>query len=320
MADFGDPKEHAPSSISFVDFPEDVQLSILSFLSLPEISSFSLTCKRFLHLARPTSQIWYSLCHRRWSTKTHIHAWGNGQISFHLLYKTLSRYEDLIGFWRRVFANSPSPAAAGPPLVFFEWGPSYITGYRISPSRSNGYIITKTPFIWMGISSQGEHVNFIGSPSAAGEFARAAQLGFSDDPDLVPVNVCFVGKNHVVFEENQGYCRRDDSGITEDGVGREGSPSSSSLGGSPPDRVMSEIYQYFANRTSPSGDRASRRQRKKDRARQGKRRWESEHYLKIVNCSPTPSRPLQGLWKVIRSAIYVSLMDDAVLFLLEKYQ
>ncbi|KAI8004089.1 F-box protein [Camellia lanceoleosa] len=60
---------------------------------------------------------------------------------------------------------------------------------------------------------------------------------------------------------------------------------------------MSEIYQYFANRTSPSGDRASRKQRKREKGRQGRKKLEPEHFVKIANCSPMPSRPLQGLWK-----------------------
>ncbi|KAL5988234.1 hypothetical protein ACLOJK_035997 [Asimina triloba] len=313
MADSDAPLAHGAEAFSFVDFPEDVQLSILSFLSLPEISSFSLTSKRFLPLARPDSQLWCALCHRRWSTKTDVRAWGNGKISFHLLFKTLSRYENLIGFWRRMGSNSPSPAApGGSPLVFFEWGPSYITGSRLSPSRSNGYGVVKTPFIWIGLSSRGEPLNFVGSSSAAGDFAHAAESGISGDPDMVPVNVSFVGKSHVVLDENLGYYRRNDFGITEDGVGRES--SSSAMGGSPPEHVMSEIYQYFANRTSPGADRSSRRQRRRDKARQGRRKWESEHYVKTVNCFPTPARPLQGLWKGIcddmRLDFYLVVYDD----------
>lgn len=81
---------------------------------------------------------------------------------------------------------------------------------------------------------------------------------------------------------------------------------------SPPDRLMSEIYQYFANRTSPEGDKASRRQRKKDREKLGRRRlWGAEHFVKIANYQPTPSRPLQGLWKVL---VFLSLLEKSVLW------
>lgn len=79
---------------------------------------------------------------------------------------------------------------------------------------------------------------------------------------------------------------------------------------------MSEMYQYFANRTSPpaGGERASRRQRRREKERQGRRRWEPEHLVKIVHCSPTPSRPLQGLWKGVSDDLsldfYLVAYDD----------
>lgn len=55
--------------------------------------------------------------------------------------------------------------------------------------------------------------------------------------------------------------------------------------------LMSERYQYFANREDG-------RKRKKERERAGRKRWEADHFVKISNCSPTPARPLQGLWTV----------------------
>lgn len=116
-----------------------------------------------------------------------------------------------------------------------------------------------------------------------------------EDFDLVSVDVSFVGRNHLVIEENQGFVRRSSIGGEE----MENSPPKSVTGSSPPDRVTSDLYQYFANRTSPGWERAYRRHRRKERQRQGRRLWEPEHYVKIVNASPTPARPLQGLWKVI---------------------
>lgn len=159
-------------------------------------------------------------------------------------------------------------------------------------------------------------MNFLdpdGKIESSDDFVNAVQAGFLES-DLIPVHVSFMGKNHVVVEENLSFTslnsqepkntgfrrsssssnvRAEDTGVVEDMIGAEsGSP------GSLPDRFMSEIYQYFANRTSPGGERASRRQRKREKERQGRRKWVPEHFVKIVNCSPTPSRPLQGLWKV----------------------
>lgn len=131
---------------------------------------------------------------------------------------------------------------------------------------------------------------------------------------LVPVNVSFMGKSHMVVEENLNFSFANSSEGMKIGGFRRVSSSGNMRGeecngvvdevsgspGSLPDRFMSEIYQYFANRTSPGGERASRRQRRREKERQGrKRKWEPEHFVKIVNCSPTRLRPLQGLWKGI---------------------
>lgn len=149
----------------------------------------------------------------------------------------------------------------------------------------------------MSITTTGEPVNFL-DPECRLELSNDV---VNTENELIPVNVSFIGKCHVVIEENVGV-RREEYG------GESGSP------GSLPDRLMSDIYQYFANRTSPGGDRASRRQRRREKERQGRRKWEAEHFVKIVNCSPTPSRPLQGLWKGICDDMsldfYLVVYDD----------
>ncbi|XP_059279442.1 F-box protein At3g12350 [Lycium ferocissimum] len=282
------------SSLSFTDFPEDVQLNILSFLTLSDISNFACTSKRFVSLCRDDPKLWFSMCQRKFGSKTQINKWGNGKISYKLLYTTLLVYENLIGFWRRSGAECDSP------LIFFEWGPFYLAGSRVKPSRNGSYEVVKLPFLWMGITSKGEIVNYL-DPDGKVELTENAMnlddLGFAVRELLIPVNVNFMGRSHIVVEENGsafGYsCKVSSSGNVREEEYEDlcGSP------GSLPDRLMSEIYQYFANKTSPGGNGSARRQRRRERERLGRRKWESEDYVKIVNSSPTPAKPLQGLWK-----------------------
>lgn len=315
MEDFSEESSPNPG-ISFVDFPEDVQLAILSFLSPSEIASFCLTSKRFAHYTRNDSKLWHSLCDRRWGSKTRIGSWShNGKIPFHLLYKALDRLENLIGFWRRIDRHGKPnfiTADTNPPsLLFFEWDPSFITGSEI---RLQGrYEICKKPFLWVGLSAQGETVNYLHPPvaipssSVRNEEMGALKIESWDDLDLVPVNVSFVGRNLFVVEENQSSVR---SSIGAEEIGNSENSPSSAVESSP----TSDVYQYFANRTSPGWDRAYRRQRRKERQRLGKRLWEPEHYAKIVNESPTSTRPLQGLWKVIWILLFNFYVYEKILY------
>ncbi|CAL9129563.1 unnamed protein product [Musa acuminata var. zebrina] len=310
-------------AMSFSDFPEDIQLNILSFLSLTEISAFACTSRRFAALcgaAAHESPLWVFMCERRWGFSTRLRSWSSSAAAgrrspFARLYKALDRWEDLIGFWRRIGPGDPH-------LVFFEWGPSYIVGSRVSPSieaARDGYGILKVPFLWLGLSSHGEPVSFlhpgcrldsVADLLGAVSDSSISSSGFSD-PDLVPVTVSFMGRNHFVLEENRGHdanARAESSNWVQKEVLRiEGT--------SPPDRLMSEIYQHFANRTSPIDGKATRRQRKKEKERfERRRRWHAEHFVKICNCYPTPERPLQGLWKGISEdrvlEFYLVAYDD----------
>ncbi|KAK7321635.1 hypothetical protein VNO77_32467 [Canavalia gladiata] len=294
---------------SFSDFPEDVQLCILSFLGPTQIATFACTSKRFASLCANDSKLWFTMCDRRWGSNTRIAKWGKGKISYRHLYNTLQDWENLLGFWRRSGPGTPS-------LLFFEWGPSFLAASTVSPSKSGTYEVTKTPLMWMSLSEEGQLASFL-VPDGRTD-SLDIDFGFSDiEGELVPVNVSFMGKTHLVVEENM--LRRSCSPVNlcgsvedcggEDGIGilDGGSP------GSFPDRMMSEIYQHFANRTSPGSDR-SRRQRRREKERLARRKWEAQHFVKIVNCAPSPSRPLQGLWKGICDdmtlAFYLVTYDD----------
>ncbi|KAK4348545.1 hypothetical protein RND71_031300 [Anisodus tanguticus] len=287
---------HTISLLSFNDFPEDVQLNILSFLTPSDISNFACTSKRFVSLCRDDPKLWFSMCQRQFGSKTLINKWGNGKISYKLLYITLFEYENLIGFWRRSGALTDSP------LIFFEWGPFYLAGSKVKPSRNGSYDVIKMPFLWMGITSKGEIVNYLDPEGkvglSTGNVMNLDDLGFVAESELlVPVNVSFMGKNHVVVEENGSAFGYSCNVLSSGNVREEEYEDLCGSPGSLPDRMMSEIYQYFANRTSPGGNGSARRQRRRERERQGRRKWGPQDYVKIPNCSPTPDRPLQGLWK-----------------------
>uniref|UniRef100_A0A7N0RBW0 F-box protein n=1 Tax=Kalanchoe fedtschenkoi TaxID=63787 RepID=A0A7N0RBW0_KALFE len=307
------------STLNFADFPEDVQLCILSFLAPSDIATFACTSSRSNSLCRSDKKLWYAMCDRRWGGRTDIRKWGGGKVAYKALYRTLNEWEDLIGFWRRSGLGQRQSAGIEPPaLVFFEWGVSYLGGFRVSPGRGSGYGVVKSPFLMMGLGESGEVVNFL-DPDGRSELTAdldVEKLGFSDS-DLISVNVSFMGRNHLMVEENSrfGSLNSNSAHNKKNGISRSSSSGSvkvveeedvavmaggdgvfSGSPGSFPDRLMVDIYQYFANRTSPVSDRATRRQRRREKER---RKWEAEHFVKIVDCSPTLNRPLQGLWKGI---------------------
>ncbi|KAK1391555.1 F-box protein [Heracleum sosnowskyi] len=299
-------------SLPFSEFPEDVQLIILSFLTPSEITSFSCTSKRFNSLLNAESKLWFFLCARKFGSKTQINKWGSGQISYKCLYKILSELEILIGFWRRSGPSKNDGGGGGdkddvaPVLLCFEWGPCYVIGYRVLGSKNGGYDVVKAPCLWVCLDSEGERLSYLDLNCRVGGFD---ELGCVEN-ELIRVSVSFMGDWHFVVEESVSF---EKSGGVEDGVG-----STVSLGDKLMDSVgnqlMSDMYQYFANRTSPGGERWLRRQKRKEKERKWGKKWEPEHYVKIVDCSPTPERPLQGLWKGIcddmKLDFYLVAYDD----------
>ncbi|OMO70772.1 hypothetical protein COLO4_28496 [Corchorus olitorius] len=240
-------------TFSFSDFPEDIQLCILSFLSPPEVANFACTSKRFLSLCRTDSKLWFSLCQRRWGSKTQINKWGGGNITYKLLYKTLNHWDNLIGIWRR--CGRPNHSGQFPWLIVFEWGPSFVCGSRVCPSTNGTYNVSKAPVLWMGLSSDGQITNFLDleaqSEIPSGDFDSWMEFVCLDQ-NLVPVNLNFLGEEHFIMEENStfwniskgkdGFKRSSSSmNLFDDGeevnvVGAEsGSP------GSLPDRLVSEM-------------------------------------------------------------------------------
>lgn len=227
------------------------------------------------------------MCDQRWGKKTKIQKWGNGQIPYRLLYKTLKGLENLIGFWR--LCGRANPVASSPPLVFFDWGPSFVLGSRVLSTGDDTYQVKKTPFLLLGISSEGRTENFL---DLVGGNLRSVdddlkELEASDN--LVSVDVNFMGNGHIMVEENRCFINNN---LREEQ--KSSGDESDDLISSPD---FSEMYTQLANKTSPGGDR--RRQKRKEKERQASRtKWEPEHFLKVADCSPTPTKPLQGLWKV----------------------
>lgn len=157
------------------------------------------------------------------------------------------------------------------------------------------YDVLKIPFLWLGLSRKGDPLGFVCTGcrfQSVNHLLHMLSASGISHPDLLPVTVAFVEENYFIVQEcTDFYCSANAGRENEVGVLEE-------LSTSPPDRLMSEIYQYFANRTSPGADRATRRQRKRERGRFGRKKTMVEYYMKITNSCPTPSRPFQGLWKV----------------------
>ncbi|KAH7372897.1 hypothetical protein KP509_17G027600 [Ceratopteris richardii] len=351
------------SVATLVDLSEDALCCILSFLRPADVRACSLVCKRLRDACRQDGKAWTAMCCRRWGSFTSPLLWGKGQVSFTLLYTTLSRWEHLIGFWRGVGNGF---------LALFEWGPDFIVGYKVLPAGLDTYAVRRIPFLWMTVSPNGEvaclldptfkklgkstlksslipvdscsnrEYGCISSPSVA----ALPQISSLLSPNRIPssdldvkallklgmllVDVHFVGYQHLVIE---GIIQKPD-GVSNELAeaatlaafgsshnhfelsplsGKSGSQSSvlsplssssdtESCIGSPPGSFEHEMYQFIVNKVTRSrAERAARKQRRRDRERalmSGRSLPDPEHFVKVVNSSPTRTRPLQGLWKV----------------------
>lgn len=91
------------------------------------------------------------MCERQYGSFTNIRDWwGSGRVSYKVVYSVLSRFNNLIGFWREVGSSHGS-------LVAIEWHSYKIVGYRVIPARLGSYKVRKLPFIqigWIGVSQK----------------------------------------------------------------------------------------------------------------------------------------------------------------------
>ncbi|CAA6657536.1 unnamed protein product [Spirodela intermedia] len=278
--------ESSPSPMTFCDFPEDVQLAVLSFLRPAEIAAFACTSRRFASLCAQ-DRLWFAMCDRRWGSKTRIRSWirgGSRSIPFALLYRSLNRWEKLIGFWRRIAREWGASS-----LVFFEWGPCFITGSFVAESPEAGsYGVLKVPFLWIGLSPRG---------------SCCVSSTVLTDVDFLPSTIGFIGENHFVVENNTDVRGGADSWSSDDLSNSEESAYV--------EEFLSDIYQCLGNRTTSFGNKVIGKVENSVR-----NHWVTEHFVKITNCYPTPERPLQGLWKVLgigesmRLAFYIVTYDS----------
>ncbi|XP_073126408.1 F-box protein At3g12350-like [Henckelia pumila] len=269
---------------AFSDFPEDVQIRILSFLDPSELESFARTSTTSLALCRDDERLWFLKCGRRWGSQTQIKNWGGRKISYRHLYHLLEKYENLIGFWFLDYYSTISPSLSTF-LVCFEWGSFYITGYRVSPSKSGGYGVTKKPFLWITATSNGKGLNYLDTDGRVSLTDKDLLREDSEKlrGELILVDIQFALNCHLLMWENPQFFefrRRLSTRVEYE-----------SVYGCPPDRLMAQICGILGGKHSLTRDTTSKKER-----RQRVQTWDSQHFRKAID-SPTPSRPLQGLWK-----------------------
>ncbi|XP_073135257.1 F-box protein At3g12350-like [Henckelia pumila] len=285
--------------LPFSDFPEDVQLCIISFLRRSELEAFAATSKKYFHLCNNDERLWFLKCSRRWGSRTQIHNWGGGKISYRNLFRLLNQYESLIGIWSYDYI-----CVGYSKLVLFEWGPFYITGNRVFPSQNRGYNVIKKPFLWITLTSDGQTLNYLDRNETLpltdkdlfredSEKLRGGEL-ILVDIDLSEDRCLWLRENRLFSEFRK---------LLHAGNGLE--DQYEIVYKSPPDGLMAQMKKILASKAINVPDiRLSKKERRTERRREREKqrrvgRWRSQRFQKITDHSPTPSRPLQGLWKGI---------------------
>ncbi|XP_024519920.1 F-box protein At3g12350-like [Selaginella moellendorffii] len=259
-----------------------------------------------------------------------------GFMRYRGLYKLLAKWGSLIGFWRGVNGNRSQilgfewrrnsihgfrivPASRGSYQVRripFLWLGAAANGKEIcvmNPAldRDYGCCRCHASKDYPG-SSRDDH------GSSSSERIGDLFAGMDSEWDvedlsrlgLVLVDVHFAGKNHIVLEELncQRQVTRMKISLAEAvasasfGFSENLEITTRSYGKSPPGSFPFEMYRFLTSKvTSPGSDRAARKQWKRDKERaesRGRLWWlEQLHFVKVVESSPTKSRPFQGLWK-----------------------
>jgi hypothetical protein len=88
-------------------------------------------------------------------------------------------------------------------------------------AEPDSYNVVKSPFLWLGMSLDGEIVSY-----RQQEEELMSEVRPGSDP--VPVSVSFVGPNHLVVEPDGGFRSGDEDMEVALGI----------VSGSPPDRVL----------------------------------------------------------------------------------
>jgi hypothetical protein len=108
-----------------------------------------------------------------------------------------------------------------------------------------------------------------------------SQLGILEK-DLISVNVNFIENDYLLVEENHDFVYKNRVVKRSSSLSGGEETEDQVTGGTPgslPDQFVSNLYVQFANKTSPSADK--RRHKRKEKERQGRKKWETEHFIKL---------------------------------------
>ncbi|BFI29305.1 hypothetical protein MPTK2_3g01350 [Marchantia polymorpha subsp. ruderalis] len=212
---------------SLCNIGDDCMSAVLSFLSPSDIVACAAVCRHLRAFCKDDHKVWLPMCERKWGAQTSVQKWGRGRVPFKVLHALLTKLENLVGFWRGVGHGGHGS------LVTFEWGPHYVVGFRVTPSRPSCYEVCKIPFVWVGVSQTGAQVCVFDPDRTITPFFCEGMCSSNEhssqgspvksrrrnpfeelDPDrdlehqplpagLIAVDLHFVGKLHIVMEDLQ---------------------------------------------------------------------------------------------------------------------
>lgn len=163
--------------------------------------------------------------------------------------------------------------------------------------------MTKKPFMWITATSNGKGLNYLDTdgsvPLTEKDLLKQDCEKLRGGLILADIQLDTYRYFNLSVRENPQFFEFRKRLIT-----RNGREECESVYRSPPDGLMTQIYESFASKQSVTGEATSKRERWVERRREREKwrricRWDGQQFQKIIECSPTPSRPLQGLWKGI---------------------